>query len=126
VIAPIGDDTGMLKEIQETCGVRHAVLIGIDGLPLAQTGDTRRDTAQRLAAICYMMDSLGLNLAWEFGTVKERCQLTAKFHGGYALVCGVDDNCRLAVVVEPDADPESIVQRMQIITDRISSYASGK
>jgi predicted regulator of Ras-like GTPase activity (Roadblock/LC7/MglB family) len=111
-----GDLNWMLDEVTEVGGVRHAVVLSADGLVRAQSARTSRDDAERLAAACAGLKSIGQGLARQFGTggINSR-QVMVEFdgHGGYLFVRGAGDGSHLAVVTDHIVDPGLIAQQMQ-------------
>jgi predicted regulator of Ras-like GTPase activity (Roadblock/LC7/MglB family) len=111
-----GDQNWMLDEVTEVRGVRHAVVLSADGLVRAQSAHTSRDDAERLAAACAGLKSIGQSLARQFGAggISSR-QVMVEFdgHGGYLFVRGAGDGSHLAVVTDYAIDPGLIAQQMQ-------------
>jgi predicted regulator of Ras-like GTPase activity (Roadblock/LC7/MglB family) len=111
-----GDQSWMLDEVTGVRGVRHAVVLSADGLVRAQSAHTSRDEAERLAAACAGMKSIGQSLARQFGvgSISSR-QVMVEFdaHGGYLFVRGAGDGSHLAVVTDHVVDPGLIAQQMQ-------------
>ena len=106
----------MLDEVTEVKGVRHAVVLSADGLVRAQSAHTSRDDAERLAAACAGLKSIGQSVAGQFGVgcISSR-QVMVEFdgHGGYLFVRGAGDGSHLAVVTDHAIDPGLIAQQMQ-------------
>ena len=111
-----GDQNWMLDEVTGVRGVRHAVVLSADGLVRAQSAHTSRDDAERLAAACAGLKSIGQSLARQFGVggISSR-QVMVEFdgRGGYLFVRGAGDGSHLAVVTDYTIDPGLIAQQMQ-------------
>ena len=69
--------------------------------------------ADKLAAACAGLASLGHGISKEFGTGTGPRQVMVEFDGGFLFVRGAGDGSRLAVVTEPVIDPALIAQQMQ-------------
>jgi predicted regulator of Ras-like GTPase activity (Roadblock/LC7/MglB family) len=106
----------MLDEVMVVRGVHHAVVLSADGLVRTHSAETSRDDAERLAAACAGLKSLGQSLARQFGTgVDNARQVMVEFdgHGGYLFVRGAGDGSHLAVITDQGVDPALIAQQMQ-------------
>ncbi len=106
----------MLDEVTGVRGVRHAVVLSADGLVRAQSAHTSQDDAERLAAACAGLKSIGQSLARQFGnagTASRQVMVEFDGHGGYLFVRGAGDGSYLAVVTEQVIDPALIAQQMQ-------------
>jgi predicted regulator of Ras-like GTPase activity (Roadblock/LC7/MglB family) len=110
------DQNWMLDEVTVVRGVTHAVVLSADGLVRTHSPQTSKDDAERLAAACAGLKSIGQSLAREFGTgVGTARQVMVEFdgHGGYLFVRGAGDGSHLAVITEQGVDPALIAQQMQ-------------
>lgn len=110
------DQSWMLEEVTGVRGVRHAVVLSADGLVRAHCARTSKDDAERLAAACAGLKSIGQSLARQFGTGSATSrQVMVEFDGpgGYLFVRGAGDGSHLAVVTEQVVDPALIAQQMQ-------------
>ncbi len=104
----------MLDEVTCVRGVRHVIVATADGLVTARSEGTDEDTADRLAAACAGLHSLGQSVAREFGSASHAVrQVLVGFDGGYLFVRRAADGSHLAVVTEPGVDPALIGQQMQ-------------
>ena len=110
------DLSWMLDDVTGVKGVRHAVVLTADGLVKAQSAHTSRDVADRLAAACAGLRSIGQSLARQFstdGTTSRQVLVEFDGQGGYLFVRGAGDGSHLAVVTEHAVDPSLIAQQMQ-------------
>lgn len=107
------DNSWMLELISTVRGVRHAVVLTSDGLLRVRTGHTPVDVADKLAAACAGLTSLGQGVSKEFGSGAGPRQVMVEFDGGFLFVRGAGDGSRLAVVTEQVIDPALIAQQMQ-------------
>jgi predicted regulator of Ras-like GTPase activity (Roadblock/LC7/MglB family) len=108
-----GDNSWMLELIRTVRGVRHAVVLTSDGLLKVRTAHTPVDVADKLAAACAGLSSLGQGVSKEFGAGTGPRQVMVEFDGGFLFVRGAGDGSRLAVVTEQVIDPALIAQQMQ-------------
>lgn len=104
----------MLGEVTWVPGVRHAVVATSDGLVQARSQETSEDTADRMAAACAGLHSLGRSVGGEFGVgTKTVQQVMVGFDGGYLFVRRAGNGSHLAVVASSGVDPAVIGQQMQ-------------
>jgi hypothetical protein len=104
----------MIDEVSWVQGVRHVVVATSDGLVTARSDGTNEDVADRVAAACAGLHSLGRSVAKEFGTASRAVhQVMVGFDGGYLFVRRAGDGSHLAVVTEQVVDPGLIGQQMQ-------------
>jgi predicted regulator of Ras-like GTPase activity (Roadblock/LC7/MglB family) len=111
--AHAGDHSWMLELIRTVRGVRHVVVLTSDGLLKVRTDHTPADVADKLAAACAGLTSLGHGISKEFGTGSGPRQVMVEFDGGFLFVRGAGDGSRLAVVTEAVIDPALVAQQMQ-------------
>lgn len=107
------DNSWMLELIRTVRGVRHVVVLTSDGLLKVRTEHTPADVADKLAAACSGLTSLGKGMSREFGSGAAPRQVMVEFDGGFLFVRGAGDGSRLAVVTEQVIDPALIAQQMQ-------------
>jgi predicted regulator of Ras-like GTPase activity (Roadblock/LC7/MglB family) len=110
-----GNHSWMLDEVTGVRGVRHAVVLSADGLVRAHSSQTSREEADRLAAACAGLKSIGQSLARQFADGATSRQVMVEFdgHGGYLFVRGAGDGSHLAVITDQVVDPALIAQQMQ-------------
>ena len=83
-------------------GVTHALIMSVDGLPLASSSSVHEDDAEQLAAISSGVLSLAHNSAALFD--KGSCeQIIIRLTEGYFLFMGIGSGAGLAVLTSPDA-----------------------
>ena len=107
------DNGWMLELIRTVRGVQHVVVLSSDGLLKVRTDHTNADTADKLAAACAGLASLGHGISKEFGSGTLPRQVMVEFDGGFLFVRGAGDGSRLAVVTEAAIDPSLVAQQMQ-------------
>lgn len=115
------DTDWTVGEVTEVPGVRHVVVLSADGLVKASSAGTGRDVADRLAAACSGLQSLGQSLGREFGAAAGVRQVMVEFDGGFLFVRTAGQGSHLAVVTGPAVDPALIAQAMQTLVVRIGS-----
>lgn len=104
----------MIDEVSWVQGVRHVVVATSDGLVTARSEATSEDIADRLAAACAGLHSLGRSVGKEFGSgSRDVQQVMVGFDGGFLFVRRAGDGSHLAVVTEQVVDPALIGQQMQ-------------
>lgn len=105
----------MLDEVVWVHGVRHAVVATSDGLVQARSDGTGKDVADRVAAACAGLHSLGQSVTNEFGSGSRAVhQVMVGFEGGYLFLRRAGDGSYLAVITDPVVDPALIGQQMQM------------
>ena len=118
------DQDWMLMEVASVPYVRHAVVLSSDGLVVARSEKTDRDVADRLAAACSGLQSLGRSIGLEFGSGGRTLRhLMIEFDGGFLFVRRAATGSHLAVVTESAVDPALIAQQMQAQVLKIGERA---
>ena len=74
---------------------------------------TPREEADKLAAACAGLTSLGHGISRQFGADAHPRQVMVEFNGGFLFIRGAGDGSRLAVVTEMSIDPALVAQQMQ-------------
>lgn len=83
-------------------GVTHALIMSVDGLPLASSSSVHEDEGEQLAAISSGVLSLAHNSAALFD--KGSCeQIIIRLTEGYFLFMGIGSGAGLAVLTSADA-----------------------
>ncbi|HEX2314562.1 MAG TPA: roadblock/LC7 domain-containing protein [Thermomonospora sp.] len=101
-----------------TPGVRHALIVSSDGLPLVVSGDLPADTADPLAAMSSGLLSLGHNIAAKVG--QGGCeQIMLKFPAGHFLFMRIGGLAGLAVLVGEGANLGAVAYRMAQLVDGV-------
>jgi hypothetical protein len=104
----------MIDEVTWVQGVRHVVVATSDGLVTAHSEGTSEEVADRLAAACAGLHSLGRSVGREFGSESHAVQqVMVGFDGGFLFVRRAGNGSHLAVVTEQVIDPALIGQQMQ-------------
>lgn len=101
-------------------GVRHVIVLSSDGLVTAQSPSLEREAAERFAAACSGLQSLGLGLAGEFGTPPGRTrQLVFELDGALLFVRTAAEGSHLAVLADPQIEPGMIATEMRAMVQRL-------
>jgi predicted regulator of Ras-like GTPase activity (Roadblock/LC7/MglB family) len=110
----------MLSEITGVRGVRHALVLSADGLPTkTRSAGLGQETADKVAAACSGLHSLGQGVAQEFGVAASPeadpalRQLLIEYDGGFLFLRAAGEGSRLAVVTDAEVDPGELAQQMQ-------------
>lgn len=103
----------MIDEVTTVRGVQHVVVATSDGIATARSEETGQDAAERLAATCAGLFSLGSSVAREFGPGDHVDQVMVDFGEGFLFVRQAGDGSRLAVLTDRSVDPRVIAQQMQ-------------
>jgi predicted regulator of Ras-like GTPase activity (Roadblock/LC7/MglB family) len=104
----------MIDDVTWVQGVRHVVVATSGGLVTARSEGTSEDIADRVAATCAGLHSLGRSVGKEFGSSNRAVQqVMVGFDGGYLFVRRAGDGSHLAVITEQVVDPALIGQQMQ-------------
>lgn len=120
--SPVNRDW-MVADVASVSGVRHVVVLSADGLLMARSEDTGRDSADRLAAACSGLQSLAKGLGKEFGSDSRAViQQMVEFDGGFLFMVAAGQGSYLAVVTDAAVDPQLIAQQMRIQVNRIGSH----
>jgi predicted regulator of Ras-like GTPase activity (Roadblock/LC7/MglB family) len=106
------------KFAREVPGVAHALLVSVDGLPIAASEDLPRERADQLAAVASGLASLATGAAqlFEGGQV---LQSVVEMQNGYLLLMRVGDGSHLATLAAPSCDIGQIGYEMAILVERV-------
>lgn len=110
-----GDLRYLLNDFAGAPGVRHVVLLSMDGLAMLWSDGLGRDTAERLAALTCSALGTGRALAKEVGESDQRGgQLICQFpSGGHFVVGAIGMTAGIGVSVEPGANLPAVVNDLQ-------------
>ncbi len=101
-----------------TPGVRHALIVSSDGLPLITAGDMSADLADPLAAMTSGIISLGNNIAAKVG--EAGCdQLMLKFPAGHFLFVSIGSLAGFAVLARDGANLGVVAHQMAQLVDAV-------
>lgn len=103
----------MIADVAGLPGVKHAIVYSSDGLLLVRSEQLDKDSADRLAASCSGLQSLGRSLGREYGedggSVRQQM---LEFDGGFLFLRSAQ-GAHLAVVAGPVVDPKLVGSQMQ-------------
>jgi uncharacterized protein len=117
--SPAGRDLGWLVGAfaDETPGVRHALVLSSDGLPVACSSELEAGLADTLAAVASGLVGLANGAATPFRAGRV-AQIVVELEHAFVFVTGISDGSALAVVAEPDCDLGLIAYEMAVLVDR--------
>src|SRR6201986_5431786 len=102
---------------REVPGVAHALLVSVDGLPIAASEHLRRERADQLAAVASGLASLAAGAAqlFEGGQV---LQSVVEMENGYLLLMRVGDGSHLATLATTSCGIGQIGYEMAVLVER--------
>lgn len=103
---------------REVPGVAHALLVSVDGLPIAASEHLPRERADQLAAVASGLASLATGAAqlFEGGQV---LQSVVEMQNGYLLLMRVGDGSHLATLAVTSCDIGQIGYEMAVLVERV-------
>ena len=106
------------KFAREVPGVAHALLVSVDGLPIAASELLPRERADQLAAVASGLASLATGAAqlFEGGRV---LQTVVEMQRGYLLLMRVGDGSHLVVLAVTSCDIGQIGYEMAMLADQV-------
>ncbi len=106
------------KFAREVPGVAHALLVSVDGLPVAASEHLPRERADQLAAVASGLASRATGAAQlvEGGPV---LQSVVEMQNGYLLLMRVGDGSHLATLAVTSCDIGQIGYEMAILVERV-------
>ncbi len=98
-------------------GIRHALVLSSDGIPMVASADMERALAERFAAVAsgFVGLSAGISGPLRGGRLT---QVVMELENLYVLVTGISDGSCLAVVAELTADVGMIAYDMATLVDQ--------
>jgi uncharacterized protein len=99
-------------------GVRFAVVVSSDGLPMATSTGVDRPSADRFAAVSSGLIGLANGIAGPFGGGKVN-EIIIEMEHGLLFVTGVSDGSCLAVVTGARCDVGLIGYEMAVLVERV-------
>ncbi|MFD1828201.1 roadblock/LC7 domain-containing protein [Streptomyces desertarenae] len=135
-ITRLPDVGWMLRPLTEIPGVRHAVVVSVDGLRLGHasaeglSGPVPRltvDEAESLSAACAALTMTGRStVSLLFGEQAGVRQLMLESEYGFALFTSAGEGAHLGVATDADADVGLIAQQMQLLVAKIGAHLSAQ
>lgn len=101
-------------------GVKEAVVVSSDGLPIATSSGLDRDSVDRFAAVASGLIGLSYGAAGRFGggAVTE---VIVEMEHAFLFVTGISDGSLLAVVAEGQADVGLVAYEMAALVEKTGS-----
>ena len=105
---------------QRVPGVRDAIVVSADGLPIATSAGLDRAGADRFAAVASGLIGLAYGAAGRFGggAVNE---VIIEMENAFIFVTGISDGSCLAVVAGPECDVGLVGYEMAVLVDKAST-----
>lgn len=97
--------------------VRQAVVVSSDGLAMAHSEDTDRETADRLSAVASGMIGLAYGSAGRFGAGSVS-NVIVEMTEGWLFVTGISDGSLLCVITARGIDIGSVAYEMALFAER--------
>ncbi|HTQ18471.1 roadblock/LC7 domain-containing protein [Mycobacterium sp.] len=106
------------KFARDVPGVAHALLVSVDGLPIAASDRLPRERADQLAAVASGLASLATGAAqlFEGGQV---LQSVVEMQRGYLLLMRVGDGSHLATLAVTNCDIGQIGYEMALLVEQV-------
>lgn len=103
--------------VRKVPGVKEAVVLSADGLPMAVSEGLDRDTAERFAAVASGLVGLAYGAAVRFdgGRVNE---IIVEMEHAFLLVTGISDGSVLAAVADATCDIGLVGYEMAVFVER--------
>lgn len=113
----------MLGDIVRLPTVQHALLISRDGLLMGSSSSLTEDDADRIAAVCAGLQSLGHEAAAQLvGSDSGTRQVMVEFDGGFLFLVAAGPGAALAVSTSDEVDAGLVAREMQHLVVRIGEH----
>lgn len=113
----------MLGDIVRLPTVQHALLISRDGLLMGSSSSLTEDDADRIAAVCAGLQSLGHEAAAQLvGDDSGTRQVMVEFDGGFLFLVAAGPGAALAVSTSDEVDAGLVAREMQHLVVRIGEH----
>src|SRR6187549_3020370 len=103
--------------VAQVPGVREAVVVSADGLPMAVSRGLDRDAADRFAAVASGFIGLAYGAAGRFGG-GQVTQIIIEMEHAFLFVTGISDGSCLAVVADASSDVGLVGYEMAVLVER--------
>lgn len=97
--------------------IKQAVVVSSDGLAMAVSSETGRESADRLAAVASGMIGLAYGSAGRFGAGSV-CNVIVEMTEGWLFVTGISDGSLLCVVTGKSVDIGAVAYEMALFAER--------
>lgn len=106
--------------VRKVPGVREAVVLSADGLPMAISEGVERDAAERFSAVASGLVGLANGAASRFGGGRVN-EIIIEMEHALLLVTGISDGSVLAAVAEVSCDIGLVGYEMAVFVERASA-----
>ncbi|MEU9334397.1 roadblock/LC7 domain-containing protein [Streptomyces sp. NPDC048290] len=115
------------KAIAEVPGARHAVLLGINGLPRGASSGMGKDLADRIAAAMMGLHAYSRATSPFTGGLEDPRwrQTVIEFQHGWVFLISAGDGAYLAAAAEHDCDIEEFTTRLQDVVPVLTGTPRG-
>ena len=97
--------------------IKQAVVVSSDGLAMAVSDGTDRETADRLSAVASGMIALAYGSAGRFGAGSV-CNVIVEMTEGWLFVTGISDGSLLCVLTSKNVDIGAVAYEMALFAER--------
>src|SRR4029453_11213688 len=106
--------------VAQVPGVREAVVVSADGLPMAVSDGLDRDAPDRFAAVSSGLIGLAYGAAGRFGGGGVN-EIVVEMEQAFLFVTGISDGSSLAVMAGADCDGGLVGYEMAVLVDKAAS-----
>jgi predicted regulator of Ras-like GTPase activity (Roadblock/LC7/MglB family) len=103
--------------VRKVPGVREAVVLSADGLPMAVSEDLDRESAERFSAVASGLVGLAHGAAMRFGGGRVN-EVIVEMEHAFLLVTGISDGSVLAAVADAGCDIGLVGYEMAVFVER--------
>ena len=103
--------------VDRVAGVKDAVVVSSDGLPMAVSSGLDRDAADRFAAVASGLIGLAYGAAGRFGGGAVT-QVIIEMEHAFLFVTGISDGSCLAVLADASCDVGLVGYEMAVLVER--------
>jgi uncharacterized protein len=106
--------------VAQVPGVREAIVVSADGLPMAVSEGLDRDSADRFAAVSSGLIGLAYGAAGRFGGGGVN-EIVVEMERAFLFVTGISDGSSLAVMAEAECDVGLVGYEMAVLVDKAAT-----
>jgi predicted regulator of Ras-like GTPase activity (Roadblock/LC7/MglB family) len=103
--------------VRKVPGVREAVVLSADGLPMAVSEDLDRESAERFSAVASGLVGLAHGAAMRFGGGRVN-EVIVEMEHAFLLVTGISDGSVLAAIADAGCDIGLVGYEMAVFVER--------
>jgi len=103
--------------VQKVPGIKEAVVLSADGLPMAMSEDLDREAAERCSAVASGLIGLAYGAAGRFGGGRVN-EVIVEMEHAFLLVTGISDGSALATVADASCDIGLVGYEMAVFVER--------